>query len=85
MLLINMSKEINVHILCILVSKLTFQKLFYKRDSILYIRKQLIVGNPMLFYLLMEASSRYSGRCHGFGIEMSLAQLLRNSQCKKTV
>lgn len=85
MLLINMSKEINVHILCILVSKLTFKKFFYKRDSILYIRKQLIVGNPMLYYLLMKASSRYSGRCHGFGIEMSLAQLLRNSQCKKPV
>lgn len=80
-----MSKKINVHILCILVSKLTFRKFVYKRDSILYVRKQLIEGNPMLYYLHMKASSRYSGRCHGFGIEMLLAQLLRNSQCKKTV
>lgn len=68
-----------------LFPNLQFEKFFYKRDSILYIRNQLIVGNPMLYYLLMKASSRYSGRCHGFGIDMSLAQLLRNSQCKKTV
>lgn len=65
------------------VNKYVIRKFFYKRDSILYIRKQLIVGNPMLYYLLIKASSRYSGRCHGFGIEISLAQLLRNSQCKK--
>lgn len=79
----NMSKKINVHILFILVPKLTFRQFFYKIDSILYVRKQLIIENPMLYYILMKASSRYSGHCHGFGIEMSLAQLLRNFQCKK--
>lgn len=45
-----MSQKVNVQILCILVSKLTYQKVFYKRDSILYVRKQLIVGNPMFYY-----------------------------------